>query len=213
MYLFTRTARLAQGGRITDRFAGAVELTEAVRRTTGLEVGLHALQFSAGLGTIVWSAIVPDLPTLERANDALMADAAYLDLLEARGGTFADGIDDALWQIVQGVPDPDRSAEYVAVVQTICAPGQMQRGVELGLEIAQKAEAISGQPTWFCLGVTGPFGAVAWLTGYPDAQALQDGEAATYADPAMLDLIDHEAAKAYTSDPQSSGTSVYRRVL
>jgi hypothetical protein len=89
----------------------------------------------------------------------------------------------------------------------------VQRGVELGIEIAQKAEAISGHPTWFCLGVTGAFGAVAWLTGYPDIQALQDGESATYSDPAMLDLIDREASKAYTSDPHASGTTVYRRIL
>jgi len=213
MYLFTRTARLAQGGRITDRFAGAVELAESVRRITGLEVGLHALRFSAGLGTVTWSAMVPDLATLEQADDALMGDDSYLDLLETRSEIFADGIDDMLWQIVHGSPDPERPIDYVAVVQTVCAPGNVARGVEVGVEIAQKAEAISGQPTMFCMGVTGAFGAVSWLTGYPDVQSLQSGESAVYGDPAMIDLIDREAATAYTSDPTMSGTTIYRRIL
>lgn len=213
MYLFSRTARLSQGGRLTDKIASAAELTEKVKDVTGLEVGLYAQQFSRGLGTIVWSTFVPDLAALEASDDALAASDEFQDMLEDTSDVFADGMDDALLQVVHGVPDPERPVNYVVAVRSVCAPGNMARGIELGVEIAEKAGAISGQPTLFCTGMTGEFGSVAWLTGYPDIQSLERGEQVTYADPAMIDLVDHDAATAYSNDPNVSGTTIYRRLV
>jgi len=86
MYLFSRRARLS-GVKIRESIAWATNVTERVSQTTGMQLRLWNQTFSPAVGTLVWSTFVPDLATLEAANDKLMVDDAYNDLVE-RGNEF-----------------------------------------------------------------------------------------------------------------------------
>jgi len=118
MYLFSRRARLS-GVKFRESIAWATSITERVAQTTGMQVGLWNQTFSPAVGTLVWSTFVPDLATLEAANDKLMVDDAYNDLVE-RGTEFVipGSIDDSLGMLIHGQPDPNRHIEYVAAVHT-----------------------------------------------------------------------------------------------
>ena len=211
MYLFTRTARIAQEGRVVDKLGYAVELTAVVSEATGVPMGLHAAQMSPGVGTVVWSIFSEDLATLEAAGDRLAADDIQ-DFIATRGvGAFVDGMDDTLYEVLHGTPDPDRQVDYVAGVAAQIGPGKIRQGIGLGIELAEKSSAISGQDVFFVSAMSGLFGGVGWLTAYPDITALQEGQRAVFSDPAMLDLIDGPAADTFPSTGTTS--TIYRRLV
>src|ERR1700687_5335308 len=166
MYLFSRRARLTNG-KLRDSIAWAISVTERATQTTGLQVGLWNQTFSPAVGTLVWSMFVPDLATLEAANDKLMVDDAYNDLVDRANEFVIPGsVDDTLGMLIHGQPDPTRHPEYVAAVHTTMSAGKLARGIALGIEIAQRAEKITGAPTSFLADSTGNYGGVTWLSAY-----------------------------------------------
>ena len=171
MYLFSRRARLRPGS-TRESLAWATEQAERVTRISGLQVNLWSQVFSPAMGTLVWATFVPDLTALEEANDKLMVDDEYLSAIDA-GAAFLEGpIDDSLLSVLAGEPDPEREVSYVASVQAVCAAGHLARGIEVGMTIAAKVTEVTGEPTMFATASTGPYGGVAWLTGYSDVASL-----------------------------------------
>jgi hypothetical protein len=211
MYLFSRRARLAPGN-TREAMTWATAITEKVNQITGLNVGLYALTFSPEVGTLSWSTFVPDLPTLEAANDKLLVDDAYVSMVDA-GAKFAlGGADDTLLQIAYGEPDPTRQIEYATTVQAVCANGSVTRGIELGIEIAQRAEKIVGTPVLFATAATGSYGAVGWLSGYGDADALERSQQALAADAKFGEFIDKNVRGVYADEPSETRQLIYRRI-
>ena len=220
MYLFTRRARARSGG-ITNAMAWATGITEKARQVSGLDVSLFAGVYGPQVGTLVWSATVPDLVALEAAMDKMAADTAFADEA-SKGQQFApDGPDDRLLQFI--VPDAETLAaaasqdqarpEYATVVSTVCAAGKLVRGIELGIEIAQRATATLGTPTAFLADTTGPYGGVNWITLHADAQALEGANAALAADLEFQQFVDAGVAGVYIDDPSATTQLVYRRIL
>ena len=211
MYLFTRSVRFAPG-HLADSMAWAVGMADRVNTGTGLDVRLFSRVFSPGLGTVAFATFVDGLQELHDANDALLADAGYLAAVD-EGAAFVEGNpDDALLQIVHGQPDPSRAVTYVSSVRTVIANGNIARGVDLGVQIAQHAEKLTGVPTLFGVAMSGPFGGVGWTTGYESVQHYEDAEGALMADPEWLELLDREAATAYTDNATASEQLVWRLV-
>ncbi len=211
MYLFSRRARLAPGN-TRAAMTWATGITEKVNQITGLNVGLFALTFSPEVGTLSWSTFVPDLPTLEAANDKLLVDDAYVSMLDA-GAKFAlGGADDTLLQVVHGEPDPNRQIDYATVVQTTCANGSVAKGVEIGIEIAKRAEKAMSTPTLFGTGVTGNYGSVGWITGHADANALERAQQALVADTKFVEFIDKNVPGVYADEPTASQQLIWRRI-
>ena len=208
MYLFTRTARLAPGS-IRESLAWAADITDRVNRIGLVQAELWRRTLSPGLGTLVWSTVVPDLLTLETLQAKLETDDAYLDAVD-RGAVFVDdaGVDDVIATIVHGEPDPARRPEYVSVVTATLTPGSLRSGVAVGIDIAERVTAICGETTVFCMAGSGPFGQVAWITGYPSIEAMDRGEQAVYADEAFTDLLDGAASTAFVD-----GEATYLRRL
>jgi hypothetical protein len=211
MYLFTRTARFV-GGNLGEELAWAVGMTERVNADTDLEVRLWAHAYSPALGTVSWSTFVDDLGSLEAANDKLLGDAGYVAAANQGAALTEGGIDDALYQVIHGEVSPDRDLKYVSSVQSACANGMLGRGVEVGVEIAQLAESITGVPSLFVMNVTGVYGGVGWLSGFESIDELAAAQQALASDPKFVDLIDTNAAKAYTDDASASTQVVWRRV-
>jgi hypothetical protein len=210
MYLFTRRTRLARG----DAGAGiswALSITEKVKQVTDHEVQLWSTVYSAGFGTISWTAWFEDLASLEMVGDKLNADPGMAELSNA-GNEFTDGsLDDGLLQPIYGDPTAGGQAQYVAGAVAVCAAGNIERAMGLGVEIAQKAEAVSGVPTMFVRSLTGPYGGVGWLTGYDSITAMEKAEEATGADPSFVKLIDSTKG-CFVEDATTTQSSIYRRL-
>jgi hypothetical protein len=212
MYLFGRRGRIAPG-RNRDAITWATEVTEKVNEVVEIPVSLYTTVFGPEVGTLVWSVFVPDLVTLERNLDRLQADASVLDLAD-RGAEFTvGGLDDTLAQLIHGEPDPTRDIEYVVAVQAVCASRNLGRGIEVGVEIAQMAEKITGSRTLFASAVTGPYGGVAWFTGFESIQELESQERALAADAGWIEFLDREAGTAYAENQELTTNRIYRRLI
>ena len=101
---------------------------------------------------------------------------------------------------------------YVSTVRTVVANGMIARGVELGMQIAQHAEKVTGVPTLFGVSMTGAYGRVGWITGYERVRQYEEAQATLMADPEWLGLLDRDAA-AYSDSPTASEQLVWRRVV
>jgi hypothetical protein len=211
MYLFSRRARIAPGS-TRAAMTWATGITEKVNQITALNVGLYAQTFSPEVGTLAWSTFVPDLVTLEAATDKLLVDDAYTSMLDEGAQYTMGGADDALVQIVHGEPDPNRPIEYVSTVEAVCANGSVVRGIELGVEIAQRAERAIGLPVLFGSVATGSYGAVGWFTGYADIGEFERAQQALAADAEFGTFVDKSVSGVYAEDVTQTRQLVYRRI-
>jgi hypothetical protein len=212
MYLFSRRAHLAAGN-TRAAMTWVTDITEKANQITGLPVSTFTSMFSPEVGTIVWSLVAPDLAALEVVNDKLLADDGYTVLVDEGARLFEGTIDDGLLQIVHGEVNPDRRVEYVTTVEAVCATGSVARGMELGVEIAQRAEKATGTPTLFASGMTGPYGAVAWLSGFTDVHEMDRAQQALIADASFMRFIDDKAPGVYVEDFAATRQLTYRRIV
>jgi hypothetical protein len=209
MYLFSRRAHL-------NSMAGmewATTILGRVNEVNGGRTQLWANAYSPGFGTVSWTSWLPDLASLEADMTALQGDAKFL-ALAAEGQTFIDGtIDDALLQTVSGEPDPSTADQnkLVSGVQAVCAAGNIARAMTVGTEITQRAEAISGVRTLFVRGLTGPYGAVGWLSAYPDLAAFETAQDKLAVDPGWLTLIDSTKG-CFVEDAAITQQTLYSRL-
>jgi hypothetical protein len=211
MYLFSRQVRLAPGhSRAAMEWAHSQ--TERVNTITGLQVGLFMQVFSPQVGLIGWSTFVPDLTALESAADKLNVDDAMASATDSGAEYTTGGAHDRLAQVIYGSPDPDRQIEYVSVVHAVCASGNMMKGMELGSEIAARAEKITGTPGMFLADVTGTYGGVSWVSSHTDVHAMEAAQDALAGDQSFGKYIDKEVRGVYADDPSLTTQLIYRRL-
>lgn len=217
MYLFTRRVH-ARAGNPGAAMAWATSITERVRQVTGLDISLFSGAYGPQVGTLVWSTFVPDLTALEAATDKTAVDEGMLEAI-VQGQQFApEGAHDRLLQLIHPAPeaimaDDAPASTYVGVVSSVCAPGSLARGIELGVEIAQKATEITGVPTAFLMDTTGPYGGVSWISAFADVSATEAANAALAASEEWVRLLDGQVPGVYTADPSLTQQLLYRRVL
>jgi hypothetical protein len=190
----------------------AIGITEKVNQITSLGVGLYTQVFSPEVGTLVWSAFVPDLAALEAATDKLNADDGFVSMADEGASLTTGAVDDSLVQIVYGQPDPNRHVEYATVIQAVCANGKVGRGIELGMEIAQRAEKTIGTPVMFVTAVTGTYGGVGWITGHNDIHAVEAAQEALAADTKFTEFVDRETGSVYAAEPELTTQLLYRLI-
>ena len=208
MYLFTRQGRLTAGSMLQGmEWVG--EMTAKVNQVTSLNVGVWSPVMSPGLGTLSFGCQAESLGDLEDADAKLTADPIYLDLVQ-RGAQVTTGEwDDQVAQFIHN-PGADPAATHVAVVKATVANGKFRRGVEVGVEIAEKATSISGVPTAFLLGTTGQYGGCAWISAATSIREIERSEQAINSDPAFLELVDTGAAECYL--PGSGTQTIWRKI-
>jgi hypothetical protein len=213
MYLFSRRARLANGN-LRDSTAWAIGITEKVNQITDLNMGLWTSVFSPGLGELVWATFVTDLAMLETAEAKLLVDDGYVAMVD-QGAAFstAEGADDSLSQLLHGEIDPNREIQYVSVIETTVVSGKTGRGIELGVQIAQRAEKVTGIPTAFLADTTGNYGGVRWITGYDSVEQLQSAGETISADLAFGQFVDKEVAGVYLAGPSVTTQRIARRIV
>jgi hypothetical protein len=108
--------------------------------------------------------------------------------------------------------DPARQIEYVTVVRAVCATGNVARGMEAGVELAQRAEKIMSTPSLFLADVTGNYGGVAWASGYENVQALEAAQQALAGDESWAKFVDKATAGVYAEEPSLTTQTIYRRL-
>jgi hypothetical protein len=211
MYLFTRSARLGPGNP-AEQASWAISVTEKVNQISELQVSLWSRVFSPGLGTLAWTAATEDLSTLEATDSKLLADSGYLSLLE-QGQKYdsGQGADDSLIQLVHADADAaNTEPQYASVVDAVIAPGQLNKAVEAGVEIAHAAKLATGRPTSFGVASTGAYGGVAWIVLYDSVEQLQKAEQDLNADSGFSERVD-KVGPLYL--PGVTTQTVYRRII
>ena len=211
MYLFSRQIRFGPG-KTRDQMDWALGQTEKVNQITGLQVSLFMQVYSPEVGRVGWSTFVPDLATLETAGDKLNADDSFVAATDKGAAMSVGGADDSLSQVIYGEPDPSRQIEYVTVVRAVCATGNVARGMEAGVELAQRAEKIMGTPSLFLADVTGNYGGVGWVSGYENVHALETAQQALAGDESWAKFVDKETAGVYAEEPSLTTQIIYRRL-
>lgn len=209
MYLFNRTVRLAPGQQLAG-LEWAVKITEKVNQVTGLNVGLWTPVMSPGYGSLSWGAAVETLTDLEDADAKLNADSIFIDLAMTGAAYTTGTIEEQVAQFIHN-PEPNPATTHVAVVIAQMANGHFQKGMEVGVQIAERATAAGGNPTAFLVGTTGAFASCAWITAATSLKALEDGEQALYGGSDFIPFLDKEAADCYL--PSSATQSIWRRVV
>jgi hypothetical protein len=209
MYLFTRQARLAPG-RTREAVAWAIGITEKVNQITSLDLGLWTPVLSPGLGTMSFGTAVESLGDLEDADAKLSVDNLFQDAVEGGAHFLAGNVEDETGQFVHNPAAPDNTS-HVAVVRAQLANGSLRRGIEVGVEIAQRASTIGGAPTAFLLSTTGSYGGCAWITSATSMRELETAEQAVNGDASFLTYLDEEAAGCFVEGATTQG--IWRRVV
>lgn len=191
MLLFAREIRM-NGSRPREAIAHAVRLAEHVTQTNGVPVDLWAKVYSPAADTLVYTAFLPDMTALEAAMDKLMVDDGYHDLVEQGREYMIPGtLSDALLTVVHPAefPPEDRPISYVRSIESSAVVSRIGEAVEVGVEIAQRAEEITGTPTLFGISETGPFIGVEWLYPYADAAEAERANMQIATDERLRELI------------------------
>jgi hypothetical protein len=210
MYLFTRRTRLV-GGNGTAGMEWATAITKKVADVTGHEIQLWSNIYSPASGTISWTGWFADLAALEKVGDTLNADASMTKLAD-QGAKYTDGsLDDSVFQPIYGSPDPNAEVQYVGGVTAVAAAGNIERAMGMGVEIAQKVEAVTGDKCIFAQSLSGPYGGVGWLTAYRDIGAIESAGTAMSADASFLKLVDSSAG-CFVEDSSITQQTFYRRL-
>jgi hypothetical protein len=204
VYIFTRSARLAPGN-LRDSMDWALNITEKVNQISEAEFHLWSTVNSPGVGTLTWAATFEDLEVREATEAKLMADDGYHSLVEQGAKHLAaDALNDSLMRLI--VADADASVtstNFVSVNQAVLAPGHSVRGIEVGIEIAQRAKKSVGRPVSFGAAATGEYGLVGWIGYYDSIQQLQTAQEALAADTDFAKYLDKEASQVYLPDRSS----------
>jgi hypothetical protein len=211
MYLFSRNVRLAAGNP-EKQLAWALKMTEKVNQISEVPVELWTTVFSPDSGRLVWTAVFEELVTLEGTMDKLVGDSGYSALVE-EGAAHASGdpVDDGLLQFIHADPKTaEVDARYALAIRATLAPGGTVKGIELGVETAQLASKITGCPTSFAMGMTGPYGSVEWLTVYASIEDLQRAGDAIAADASFNQKVDKELSKVYL--PGVTTQTAFRKI-
>jgi len=209
MYLFYRSAQLGSGD-LREQLAWATRITEKVNQINETPVTLWSTAYSPAVNTLVWTTEIEHLATLESNFDKLLADAGYLDLVaDAAKWATPQGVNDGVVQYLTQ-SDAVTPPAYSTVVVATLAPGSFTRGVEVGLELANRAQQATGIATQFAVGVTGVYGQVSWLAGYESIEQVERAQQALNADPSFAAYLDGEAKTCYL--PGTATQTVYRRI-
>jgi len=197
---------------MADSMAWATSINKKVTEITGIDIRLWSNVHGPDVGRLTWAGFVPDLRTLEAATDRLQADKKFNEEAD-RGAKFNDGrFEDGLMQILHGEPNLNMEVNYVGTVRTVCANGHIAQGLKTGVELAEQAEKVTGVPTLFLVGVTGPYGSVGWSSGYESIQAFESAQEALATDGSWIDRVDREAGHAYHDDPSFTVQRLLRRI-
>ena len=212
MYLYSTSVRPGVANPATV-MEWAVRMTEKINQISSAPTSLWTSTMSPAMGAMAWTSVVSDLEIIEETETKLAADPGYMELVDQASALLStDAADQALMQLVHADADAAGvDARYASTVTAVLAPGSATAGIELGVELAQRAKKITGQPTSFAVGITGDYGAVMWISLTESIQKFQAGQEALNADAEFAKAIETGAAAAYL--PGRSTQTISRKIV
>ncbi len=211
MYFFTRNARV-RSGQMEPALGWAVDMTGRVNQITDLGVQLWTSILSPQTGTLAWSAFVGELTTLTTANDKLGADPGFLSESARSADLMVDGsLDDVVMHLVHTAGEPVAEPRFATVVTTAIQAGALARAGEVGVEVAERAAALSGVATSFLVAATGLYGGCAWISGTETFAELERGDRRVTFDPDLIAYLDEHSAGVYR--PEVSNQTMWQRIV
>jgi len=209
VYTFFRSVRLGPGS-VQEQMAWSVSMTEKVNQISETTFTLWTPFMSPGINRLIWLTFVDDLATLEATGDKLMTDSGYHMLLEqAVRYSSGDPIDDGLLNVVHNNGfDPSKPPAYIAEIEALARPGAGTRAMEVGIELAQRGQQISGAPSTFSVGATGRYGYCAWHSGFTSITELQRANEKVNTDAKFAELVDKSVKDVFEQGAQN----IYRRL-
>lgn len=207
MYLFNRT-RSARTESIMEATAWGVEIAAKASAISGVEIALWASALSDDIGRLSWTARFDDLAQWDDLGNKLIADEAYMASIAGAADLFSGPVRDGMVEIVHGAAaTPPPRFEYVTVISATATSGNFADALAHGVALASAASAASGMNSLFTVDVTGNFGGVKWITGYPDVASMEAARHAVNADPTVLQLLD-AGGRLFVD----GSTAVHRRI-
>jgi hypothetical protein len=200
MYLYSTSVRsgMANPVKVMD---WALRLTQKINQISEVPSALWTSVMSPAMGSLAWTSVVSDLAVIEDTETKLAADPGYMTLVDEATDLLSSATEPAdqmLMQLVYGDRDAASiDAHYAMTVRATMAPGSMQKGIEFGVDLAQKVKQITGRPTSFAVNVTGDYGAVMWVSLAESIQQVQAANEALNTNEEFSKAVDKDAAKAY----------------
>ena len=207
MYLFSRQTRIAG----PDGLEWAVNIGQRAADISSHPIDLWGTVYSAGFGSVSWTAWFEDMASLESFGDTLNGNEEYQGLAAQGRELTEGGLDDQLMQLLAGEVDPERDPQYVNGVTAVPAGGNIERAMTAGVEIAERASKITGQNTLLLRGMTGPYGGIGWLTGYETIADLQAAQDALAGDASWVKYLDTTGG-AFVEDAAMTQSTIYRKL-
>lgn len=211
MLLYARQVRL-NGSRTREAIALSQRLAEYVTQTNGVPVDLWAHVYSPNADTLVFTAFLPDMTALEAAMDKLMVDDGYNEMVEQAMQYIIPGtLTDSLATIVHPAefPTERQPVSYARSLTSTAVVSRIADAVQLGTEIAARAEEVTGAPALFAVEETGAFVGVTWVYAYADAASAERFNLQVVSDPQMQELIGRTANLFI---PGASTRTLYRKL-
>ena len=176
MYLYSTSVRSGVANPVKV-MEWALSMTAKINQVSEVATSLWTSAMSPAMGTMAWTSVVSDLAVIEDTETKLAADPGYMDLVDQATVLLStDAADQTLMQLVHGDPDAAGiNANYASTVRAALAPGSMVAGIELGVDLAQRAKKITGRPTSFAVSVTGDYGGVMWVSLSETIQSSRRG--------------------------------------
>lgn len=206
MYIFARSRAInpAQG-----RAASAVAVEAGTRASEiiGVPVFVWATIFSTDGPGVFWSARFDHLADAIAADDTLFADEGFAQWVQDNDGLFVGTPSDVISQVVHGAPTGPPKA-YVQLTRAVCANGSLSEAMGFAIEFAETATRITGVDAMVVSPVTGPYGAVGWISTVDDLAEVEAANAALAASDEWLKLVDR-GGHAFAPGAR---TSIARRI-
>jgi hypothetical protein len=168
----------------------ATGITEYVTAHSSLPVTCWAGNFGYPLGTMIWSAMVESEAALAAGTGQLLADPAYLDLLDSGADLIGAPGHDMLREVLYGAPgDPPPVGALATVTTATAIVDRLGDALGWAVEIGQHVEQVIGTPVAVFTNVFGTMGGITWMGVAADPAAADAARAKLNTDTEYLKHI------------------------
>ena len=189
MHLFTRQSQLAPE-HILEGLAYAGEIAQYVSEKSGLEVVPWTAVYGAPVGSVAWSARVGSQAEMGAAQEALAADAGFVDRVKKHAHLFAGPPEDAIGQFIAVSGDGDTIPQFASIVTAQCAGGKVADAMAWGVDMMQYVGKLTGADSSIIRGIYGPFATLVWVSLFDTLADADAADAAMSGDPSYLERLD-----------------------
>jgi hypothetical protein len=200
MYIHSRVVTIAPG-RLRDSNTFVANVTSLMNQRTGADFAVYSFVYGRPAGSLFWTTTLPTQGAGIDIGDRLLADAAYVALLDGAGSMFTGPPVDSLRQIVHVAGEVTAPAPFIVGTLANCEGPRIGDAMAWGVQMTDIVHRATGAAVVFTADVYGPFGGVAWFTGLPDITAVD------VANDALQQSAEYSAALSESTGMFETGSS------